>query len=363
MLRHIIFLPPSPPPLLYLILSQQILLCPSADAQEAIKHLESTLNKQLSPMLKKIAIEAYNIHYTENRGITRDDLVARFQYSLSTAKKIIYECKCNKIITHLEGHKQGRLKEYFLVTEIERFIEKQSSNNKQGKSLDPSHISVIQVLVNEITERKPAFHKLMIHVKMDSVSSGFDPDYNLLTAENGWIVKSQRNKVKVNSFKLENKLSCTIQVYPNGKLIVILECTYRPFKLAEEEGCREFFETIGKVALILNQELGQTSIIPPTGQWLLKEYEGDVTIPESELSRKYLCIKQWYSKEGIQISALGRVFQTYGKIMPICGRCLRVEEKVGIREDVPLEQGIKEATRQPFGIVSAFDLLSQRSDD
>jgi hypothetical protein len=203
----------------------------------------------------------------------------------------------------------------------------------------------------------------MIHVKMDSVSSGFDLDYNLLTAENGWIVKSQKNQVKVNSFKLENKRSCTIQVYPNGKVVVILECTYRPFKLAEEEGCREFFETIGKVALILTHQLGQTSIVPPTGQWLLKEYDRDITISESEISRNYPYIKQWYSKEGIQISALGHVFQIYGKIMPICGRCLRVEEKVGIREDVALEQGIKEATEQPFGIVSAFDLLNERSDD
>jgi hypothetical protein len=84
----------------------------------------------------------------------------------------------------------------------------------------------------------------------------------------------------------------------------------RPFKLAED-GSREFFETIGKVALILSQQLCQTSIIPPTGQWLLKEYDRDVTIPESELSRKYPYIKQWYSKEGIQIGALGRVDETF----------------------------------------------------
>jgi hypothetical protein len=49
--------------------------------------------------------------------------------------------------------------------------------------------------------------------------------------------------------------------------------------------------------------------------------------------------------------------------MPICGRCLRVEEKVGIRADVPLEQGVKEAIERPFEIVSAFDLLDERSDD
>ncbi len=49
--------------------------------------------------------------------------------------------------------------------------------------------------------------------------------------------------------------------------------------------------------------------------------------------------------------------------MPICGKCLRIEEKVGIREDVTIEQGIKEATETPFEIASAFDLLNERSDD
>jgi hypothetical protein len=100
----------------------------------------------------------------------------------------------------------------------------------------------------------------------------------------------------------------------------------------------------------------------PTGQWLLKEYDRDVTIPESELLSMYPYIKQWYSREGIQIGALDHVFQIYSKIMPICGRCLRVEEKVGNRADIALEQGVKEAIEQPFEIVSAFDLLTRESD-
>jgi hypothetical protein len=34
----------------------------SEDAQQALKHWESNFNKQLTPMFRKIAIEAYNIH-------------------------------------------------------------------------------------------------------------------------------------------------------------------------------------------------------------------------------------------------------------------------------------------------------------
>ncbi len=65
----------------------------------------------------------------------------------------------------------------------------------------------------------------------------------------------------------------------------------------------------------------QHSIIPPTGKWLLKQYDRDVTIPESELSEQYPSIIKWYISDGIQLRALGRAFQVYGKVMPICGRC------------------------------------------
>ncbi len=113
------------------------------------------------------------------------------------------------------------------------------------------------------------------------------------------------------------------------------------------------------ISLILSQEFMQHSIIPPTGEWLLKQYDRDITIPESDLVKKYPSIRNWYSKEGIQLRALGRTFQIYGKIMPVCGRCLRVEEKVGIKEDVSLEQGIKDVIieQQPFEIRSAFEML------
>jgi hypothetical protein len=101
----------------------------------------------------------------------------------------------------------------------------------------------------------------------------------------------------------------------------------------------------------------QHSIIPPTRKWLLKQYERYITIPESELVKKYPPIINWYSKEGIQLRLLDRTFQIYGKIMPICGRCLRVEDKVGINEDISLEQGIKDAIiEHPFEISSAFDI-------
>jgi hypothetical protein len=89
----------------------------------------------------------------------------------------------------------------------------------------------------------------------------FIQDYNLEPLK--WIDnKKSKKSGEGNSFKLENKHRCTIQVYPNGKLIVAFECTYRPFKLAKEDDSGEFIETIGKVALILSQQLCQTSIIP-----------------------------------------------------------------------------------------------------
>jgi hypothetical protein len=324
---------------------------------------------EVNSTLKEIAIEAYKIHYIEKRGITRVDLVNRLKYSEKYAKKLLYECQSNKLLVPLEGRKQGRFNEYFLTTEIDKFLERQKQQKRNGSKqpVDYKELSVIQIIINEITQRKPTIHKIFIHFKtlpLEKDVTFDDAIYQSLLAKDNWIVKSKENKAKVKSFNLESKRSCTIQVYPLGKIVVMIQCSYRPFKLHDVEGSQEFWKSIGKIEFLLGQEFRQTVILPPSGQWLLKGYDRDVTIPESELVKKYPYFTHWYSKEGIQLRALGRVFQIYGKIMPICGKCLRFEEKVGIKEDVPLEQGIKEAAERPLEIVTAFEMLnSKRKED
>lgn len=142
----------------------------------------------------------------------------------------------------------------------------------------------------------------------------------------------------------------------------MLECSYRPFKLQDEGGSQEFWKSIGKIELLLGQEFSQTLIIPPSDQWLLKEYDRDVTIPETDLVKKYPCIIQWYSKEDIKLRALGRVFQIYGNIMPLCGKCLRIEDRISIKEDIPLKQGIDEiaVNDRPLEIASALEMLNNK---
>jgi hypothetical protein len=94
----------------------------------------------------------------------------------------------------------------------------------------------------------------------------------------------------------------------------------------------------------------------------LKQYDVDITIPESDLVRKYPYVRHWYSQEGIKVKALGHVFQVYGNMMPVCGKCLRLEENVSIKEDIPLEQGIEEAIGRPFELFNAYDLYNRKAN-
>lgn len=338
-----------------------------SDADSAIKQWELFANTRLSKGLKRIARAAYNIHFKENRGLIRQDIMD-LGYTDTYAKKILFECQKRKLLIHLDGYKQGRFKEYFMSTEIEKFLEKKGNKPSVSK-IDSMSLTVIQILINEITGRKPQFHKFVMHIKMyDPLTATveeveeFKQIYLSLTRNSEWIIKSNKNKAKVKQFRLERKRSCTFQVYPNGKIIVIVECSYREFNLYEPDGCREFFETVGKVSYILSQEFNGSSVVPLTGEWLLKQYDRAITISTTGLNEKYPSITQWYSKEGIKIKALGRVFQIYGKIMPICGKCLRLEENASIRKDVPLEQGIREAIERPFELANAFDLLNREKD-
>jgi len=335
-----------------------------SDADSAIKQWEVSTNFILSKPLKRIAEAAYNIHFKENRGLIRQDII-NLEYKQAYAKKILYECQKNKLLVPLKGYKNGRFKQYFLSTEIEKFIDKKDNMQSESK-LDSMSLTVIQILVNEITGRKPQFYKFVMHIKMYEPLTAtieeveeFKQIYLSLTSNNEWILKSNNNKAKVKQFRLEHKRSCTIEVYPNGKTIIMVECSYREFNLYDPDGCREFFETVGKISYILSQEFNGSSVVPPTGEWLLKQYDRAITLPTSELEEKHPYITHWYSKEGIKIKALGRVFQIYGKIMPICGKCLRFDDSVSIKEDVPLEQGIREAIERPFEFANALDLFNR----
>jgi len=40
---------------------------------------------------------------------------------------------------------------------------------------------------------------------------------------------------------------------------------------------------------------------------------------------------------------------------------LRIEERASFKEDIPLEQGIKEAVNRPLDIVNAFEILKNKN--
>ncbi len=265
-----------------------------SDADSAIKYWESITHTRLSKGLKRIARLAYIKHFKENRGLIRQDIID-LGYTDTYAKKILFECQKRKLLIPLDGYKKGRFKEYFLSTEIERFLEKESESKGNGQVIDSNNppLSVIQILINEITGRKPQFHKFVIHIKMyDPLTAtveqveDFAQSYLSLTKIKEWIIKSSKNKAKVKQFRLEHKRSCTVEVYPNGKVIVAVECSYRQFNLYDPGGCQEFFETVGKVSYILSQEFYGSSVVPSTGEWLLKQYDRDVTLIKSELEKK-----------------------------------------------------------------------------
>lgn len=49
--------------------------------------------------------------------------------------------------------------------------------------------------------------------------------------------------------------------------------------------------------------------------------------------------------------------------MPLCGRCLRIEENVKLKEDTKLEQGKDEAKERSFEIVNALDLIIKKKEN
>ena len=225
-----------------------------------------------------------------------------------------------------------------------------------SQQLSNIELSVIQILINVMTKNAPKFHKCMIHIPVNEKEKAhFKFAYDSLHEIDGWKIKSRKNLAKVRSFTLDSNRGITIQVYPRGKIISSIKCSLRSFDFSSSRDSREFFEAIGIINYCLTSAFRNYYHLPSTGEWLLKQYDRDVTLVTSELERKYPFIRNWYSKEGVRISALGHIFQIYGKIIPRCGRCLRFEENVTITGDISIEQAIKEAINRPFEIIELLE--------
>jgi hypothetical protein len=77
-----------------------------------------------------------------------------------------------------------------------------------------------------------------------------EEDYDRLDRKT-WIEKSNRNKTKTATFKLEDRRKCILNKSKNGTVMMSIECSKHQYKLHTYEGIAEEFVSCGQILSIL----------------------------------------------------------------------------------------------------------------
>jgi hypothetical protein len=332
-----------------------------AVAEREVELWQSQNGIKLRQGAKEIACLAAYIHNTEKRGLLRTDL-EKVGYTPNYARRILYRFQEKKVLKPIDGRRRvGRLQEYFLTTKIDQYIDNMDDlektakyNVKQREKEEEDIFSFIQYLISYLSAQRPTFHKLVLQTQIPK------DYYNILGRH--WIVEDALNKTKVTDYGLDFRRSAMVKVSPNGTVMIHLESTYNPYHLHKPEGLVDFFGACGTVLSRLKIDC-KDSIggVRPISEWYLKQHDFDKTIPISALEEKIPHIRRWWSREGIQLKYLGKVFQIYGKAMPIDGKTIRFEGSISTKENIQLAQGITEAIQPELKYETALELHKQQN--
>lgn len=330
-----------------------------AKAQRDVDLWETQHEIKLRNKTKEILSLAAFIHNTEKRGLLRADLEKQ-GYTPSYARRILYLFQEKGLLKPIEGRRRiGRLQEYFLTTKIDKYIESMDDIEKVAKYNDMQReleeqeaFSFIQNLISYLSSQNPTFHKLLLLTQIPSKY------YN--TLPQSWIIEHPTNGTKVKHYNLDFRRNAAVNISPNGTTMIHLESTYNPYHLHSPEGLVDFWSACGAVLLQLKADTNDdTGQIPPISKWYLKQHDFDVTVPISVLKEKFPQLKRWWSREGIQLKYLGRVFQIYGKALPLVGKAMRFEGSDSTEENKPLVNGILEAIQPALRYETALELYKQ----
>lgn len=325
---------------------------PWQEAQRMVRDWEEQNHHQLTKRTKELALRIALVHTKLKRGVVRTDLERWYRYDSGYARRRIFLLtRKNGLLKPIKGRRIGRLQEYFISTELDRFAHPAGFRRPLSDEELQEATTFIQYLVGLLSERKPTFHKLSFYAKIPAD----------LYSDLAWRVEDPANKTKVNEFRLDYRRTVKFNISPNGTTVIYLESTQNPYHLHTRQGLVEVFESLGEARSMLKAECDNSMEIPHITSWILKLFDSDKTIPMSEIKEEMTpSVLRWWSDEGVKVEYLGEAFQIYGKVMPGVGKALRFERGGVIREDKPLDEGILEAISPEVKLISAHELLKKR---
>jgi hypothetical protein len=328
------------------------------EANRIVKDWESaTSHRSLRGRTRDVALRTAYIQLTKKRGILRRDLQDWYGYNSNYARRKIYLLQKELgLLVPVKGLRSGRLQQYCISTELDKFKNEGRLNNiaagslEEGEHVGQTMNTFIRHLAAKLSRAKPTFHKLNLYTELPR---------ELYEDLHDWPVPSLKNKAKVKEFPLGYRRTVKFEIYPEGSTSIYMSSTANAYELHTPKGLVDFFSSLGEARSILKAECHDLRRIPEVTSWKLKIFDKDKTISVSELEKDIPQVMRFWSDEGIRVEHLGEAFQIYGRVMPETGPAFRIEaqSKVENSENVDLADAIIRETFPEIKFKSAFDML------
>ena len=323
----------------------------TTDPEELVRDWESTypLNwergKKLSKTPREVALLTASLNLSENRGITVGDLV-RLGYGKDYAEKLLQDGKRAGLLVPSED-RVGKQKQYCL-SNYKHVMDKKAREGKRPEIL-PNDISLL--LARELSKWDYVYH----HIGLETILLHKD-DYELF----GGRILSEKNRQRVDSFRLDAKRNCSITMSPNGTVCISIECSIKPFELHTPSGLVDFFVSCGQILRYLQSStINRLGVVPPVWEWFLTQFDYNKDLVIRELRDKNPVV-DWAAKGLLKVKYLGAVFQIYSKHMPDLGECLRWDGHYSTRQKERVVETVAKITgKEKLPFTTAEELLSK----
>src|SRR6476659_4901159 len=145
--------------------------------------------------------------------------------------------------------------------------------------------SIIESWLIRIMSNKPnpEFHHITLETNIK-----YSEDYKRIPlTTDGWHIPSNRNKAKVFKCSYNRHREYTIIVYPNGKVMIMIEASYHPYKWYSHDDWMQLREICGSIFQRFKDSLSIEPLIHNNvSDWTVKQLDINYDIPMSPLDSK-----------------------------------------------------------------------------
>ncbi|MDR4491775.1 MAG: hypothetical protein R2685_12865 [Candidatus Nitrosocosmicus sp.] len=251
-------------------------------------------------------------------------------------RKLTRKLESAGLLKRLSARKGHEL-EYVLVNMLDRLSDNKGcdsarKDNELEGQVDDQDRNIVDMLYTLTKSKQNAeFH----HISLRSRLKHPDEDYKKfrLSPTVQWYLSSDKNRCLIHERRVSLHRSFTIEVYPNGTVMMMVRCSKEPYKWNSRDDWINLMSTCGAIHQTIKDSLTVSSPLVHSieGDWFVTQLHVGYDYKIGGAQGKLNLLRLWNG--ALKVKHLDGVYQLYNKQLPYRGQVLRIEEQLNFSSD------------------------------